>query len=254
VVRGRSGFDRPNPGEGVVGGEGKEASELHQVKAHLLMLGIGVGVSCSGGATQAGGSAAEVQRRRGFLVSFGRGEVARELREDEAELVVGLIEGGEGRRRGFDGEGEPAGVRAERRRCSGAWKRGKGERALGLACWGTCSAHARTRMRAGALIWACHDDGEVAAGGSVWARGRARRGTVRRQRAVEEVGRDAWSGSASRRWPPGRSTATGGAAQRRRSEEAEEQAGGRRIWTNLQFQKFQGPYCKAAITFNLGLK
>ena len=75
MVRGRSGFDRPNPGEGVVGGEGteawelhqvkgsSEAWELHQVKAHPLVLGIGVGVSCSGGATQAGGSAVEVQRR-----------------------------------------------------------------------------------------------------------------------------------------------------------------------------------------------
>ena len=103
MVRGRSGFDRPNPGEGVVGGEGKEASELHQVKAHLLMLGIGVGVSCSGGATQAGGSAVEVQRRRGSLVSSGRGEVARELRESEAERLVWSIEGGEGRRNGFDG-------------------------------------------------------------------------------------------------------------------------------------------------------
>ena len=71
MVREGSRFDRPNPGEGVVCGEGKEAWELHQVKAHLLVLGIGVGVSCSGGATQAGGSAAEVQRRRGFLVSSG---------------------------------------------------------------------------------------------------------------------------------------------------------------------------------------
>ena len=88
-----------------------------------------------------------------------------------------------------------------RRRRSSVWRRrrsraselGKSERALGLACWGTCSAHARARTRAGALIWVCHGDGEVAAGGSVWARGRARRGTTRRQRAVEEVGRDTWS-------------------------------------------------------------
>ena len=40
--------------------------------------------------------------------------------------------------------------------------------------------------------------------------------------------------------------------QRRR--EAEEQAGGGRKWIGLQFKKFQGPYCKPAITFNLGLK
>ena len=67
------------------------------------MLGIGVGVSCSGGATQAGGSAAEVQWRRRFLVSSGRGEVARELRGSEAERLVRSIEGREGRRNGFDG-------------------------------------------------------------------------------------------------------------------------------------------------------
>ena len=58
-----AGVDGPNPGEGVVGGEGKEAWELKGSKTHLLVLGIGVGVSCSGGATQAGGSAVEVQRR-----------------------------------------------------------------------------------------------------------------------------------------------------------------------------------------------
>ena len=48
------GVDRPNPGEGVVGGEGKEAWELKGSRPHLLVLGIVVGVSCSGGATQAG--------------------------------------------------------------------------------------------------------------------------------------------------------------------------------------------------------
>ena len=117
-----AGVDRPNPGEGVIGGEGKEAWELKGSTPQLLVLGIGVGVSCSGGATQAGGSAAEVQRRRGSLVSSGRGEVARELRGSEAERLVRSIEGGEGRRRWFDGEVELAGVRAERRRCSGAWK------------------------------------------------------------------------------------------------------------------------------------
>ena len=67
------------------------------------MLGIVVGVSCSGGVTQAGVSAAEIQRQRGFLVSSGRGEVARELRGSEAERLVRSIEGGEGQRNGFDG-------------------------------------------------------------------------------------------------------------------------------------------------------
>ena len=54
----------------------------------------------------------EVQRRRGSLVSSGRGEVARELRGSEAERLVRSIEGGEGRRWGFDGEVELVGARA----------------------------------------------------------------------------------------------------------------------------------------------
>ena len=37
-----------------------------------------------------------------------------------------------------------------------------------------------------------------------WARGGARRLQRKGYRAVEEVGRDAWAASASRRWPPGR--------------------------------------------------
>ena len=45
-----------------------------------------------------------------------------ELRQDTAELLVRSIEGGAVRRRGSGGEVELAGVRAERRRCSGAWK------------------------------------------------------------------------------------------------------------------------------------
>ena len=61
--------------------------ELHQVKAHLLVLGIEAGVSCSGGATQVGGSAAEVQRRRGSLVRDWRGGGVGELREAKAELA-----------------------------------------------------------------------------------------------------------------------------------------------------------------------
>ena len=42
-----------------------------------------------------------------------------ELREDEAELMAGSIEGGAKRRRGLDGEFELAGVAGGRRRRSG---------------------------------------------------------------------------------------------------------------------------------------
>ena len=38
--RGEAGFDRPFPGEGVAGGEGKQEWELKESKAHLWVLGI----------------------------------------------------------------------------------------------------------------------------------------------------------------------------------------------------------------------
>jgi hypothetical protein len=43
----------------IAGGEGGGTGEPHQVRAHLWLPGIGVGVACSSGATRAGGSAAE---------------------------------------------------------------------------------------------------------------------------------------------------------------------------------------------------
>ena len=55
-----------------------------------MVLGCGVGLG-GGGSTEQGGSAAEATRRRGAPVRVGRGEVAWELREDEARLMVGAI-------------------------------------------------------------------------------------------------------------------------------------------------------------------
>ena len=47
--------DRPNPDEGVTGGEGKEAWELHRVKAHLWVV-LGCGEVLGGGSsTEQGG-------------------------------------------------------------------------------------------------------------------------------------------------------------------------------------------------------
>ena len=47
--------DRPNPGEGVTGGEGKQEWELQQSKAHLwVVLGCGEGLGGSGLTEQAG--------------------------------------------------------------------------------------------------------------------------------------------------------------------------------------------------------
>ena len=87
-----------------------------------------------------------------------------------------------------------------------------------------------------------------------WARGGARRLQRKGYRAVEEVGRDAWAASASRRWPPGwpRAAAALNSGGDRESREA-----GRRWKTTgllCNFRKFQGSYCKTKITSKLGLK
>ena len=68
------------------------------------MLGIGVGVSCSGGATQVGGSATEVQWRRGSLVRDWRGGGIGELREAKAELASVLARAEEDRSYELHGE------------------------------------------------------------------------------------------------------------------------------------------------------
>ena len=50
--------DRPNPGEGVTGGEGKEAWELHRVKAHLrVVLGCEKGLGARASTVSSGGGA-----------------------------------------------------------------------------------------------------------------------------------------------------------------------------------------------------
>ena len=65
-------------------------------------------------------------------------------------------------------------------------------------------------------------------------------------------------GEASRQevapWPFQRGGGSAAVCRQRGAEEAGRQAGGRGKQTDLQFQKFQGPYCKLAITFNLGLR
>ena len=70
-----------------------------------------------------------------------------------------------------------------------------------------------------------------------------------------ELRRDAWEEHVKQE-VASRPFHGGGCAEQRRRQRsrAGKQAGGRRIWTDLQFQKFQGPNCKIAITFNLWLK
>ena len=89
-------------------------------------------------------------------------------------------------------------LRVERRRRSGAWERGEGERARGMGFWGSCNARARARIEAGALPWASHGGDEVAAGGRLWAAWHGRGGSSAKQEAVERVGSDAWVPARSR--------------------------------------------------------
>jgi len=63
-----------------------------------------------------------------------------------------------------------------------------------------------------------------------WARGESGEAPARRPRAVEEVGRDAWEASASRRWPlagPVRQVAlhSGGGERKQRSRQEEGEKG-----------------------------
>ena len=150
--RGGAGFDRLEPGEGVVGGEGGVGANGEQAKADLLVYlarreRVGGGRSAVDSET-----AVEALIGGGVPVGIGRGGVAHELRRSEAERLAGLIEGGEGRRSGFDGELRGRRRPWRRRWCSGVWGRGTGERACGIECRGLPGAAARERIEAGAML------------------------------------------------------------------------------------------------------
>ena len=61
-----------------------------------------------------------------------------------------------------------------------------------MACWGTCSAHARLSWGPGVLQRASHDGGEVAAGGQFCAAWQSGEGTARGVEGGGELQRDAW--------------------------------------------------------------
>ena len=64
MVREGRGVDQPNLGEGVIGGEGKEACELHRVKAHLwVVLGCGEVLGGCGSTEQGGGGGGSAAAR-----------------------------------------------------------------------------------------------------------------------------------------------------------------------------------------------
>jgi len=141
-----------NPVKGVVNGEGdlgekEEESEPHDWVPVARRERLGGGQSAVDSET-----AVEALIGGGVQVGIGRGGVTREMRGSEAERLAGLIEGGEGRRSGFDGELRGRRRPWRRRWCSGVWGRGTGERACGIECRGLPGAAARKRIEAAALL------------------------------------------------------------------------------------------------------
>ena len=122
-----------------------------------------------------------------------------------------------------------------------------------MGYWGALSAGARERKSGRVLSHAVHGGDEVAVGGAVGARGTGRRAPARVVEGGRSLGatrgrpQQAGRGSgALLRWRAAW-FCTGGEKQKSRQEEDE--AG-----LVCNFKKFQGPNCKPAITFNLGLK
>ena len=72
--------DRPFPGEGVTGGEGKQEWGLKGSKAHLWVLGIEARVVGDGVSTVSGGLWGSEHGGGVAPVGFGRGEAVEERR------------------------------------------------------------------------------------------------------------------------------------------------------------------------------
>ena len=81
--------DRPNPGEGLTGGEGWVGENGEEVEAVLGML-LGREMRAGGGRSTASGGRWSSEHGGGVApVGFGRGEMVWELREGEAVLARG---------------------------------------------------------------------------------------------------------------------------------------------------------------------
>ena len=132
-----------------------------------------------------------------------------------------------------------AGVRAGRRRCSGAWGRGESKRVRGKDQGEPPSSGARERKERRALSWPGHGGGEVAAARRFWAAWRActrpaeqlgwRRGPSRRR--VEA--------SAMQEGGPGATQSGGRHGDAPATAETEGQAGGGRQGPKHNFQNFR---------------
>jgi len=141
----------------------------------------------------------------------------------------------------------------ERRRRSVAWERGESKRVRGIACWGFYGARARARRGRRALQRALHGGVAVAAAGRFWAAWRSGEAPAQAKEGGGEHQGDAWKPARRRTWPGaalhgGRRCTAATAGEQRKELEVEEKGPKR------NFQKFQGPVCKPAITFKIGLK
>ena len=106
-------------------------------------------------------------QRRVAPVRFGRGEKGLGAALGRGATNGGGCRGGAGLGWRLRGGVELAGVQAGRRWCSAAWERGESKGASEIESWGSCSAQARERSRAGPLVWALHGGVAVAAAGEV---------------------------------------------------------------------------------------
>jgi hypothetical protein len=108
----------------------------------------------------------------------------------------------------------------------------------GSCCWRSAAHRGTAGQRSGR-------------GGAAWSAWEKARGGAK---AVGELEGDAWSGAGAGESLGRRgTTACGGAAAGQRSG-AEEEEQGVALGADLQFQKFQGPYCKLKFSTILKLK
>ena len=132
-----------------------------------------------------------------------------------------------------------------------AWERGESKRARGIGFRGICSARARARRGRRPLQRALHGGVEVAAARRLWAAWQSGEAPAQGKGGRWEHQGDAWKPARRRTWPGaalhgGRRCTAATAGEQRKELEVEEKGPKR------NFQKFQGPVCKPAITFKIG--
>ena len=155
------------------------------------------------------------------------------------------------------GGGSTAGVSSSelKRGSGGVLKWGSMEKAKGgeESLAGAFGARVRARRGRRALQWALHGGVAVAAAGRFWAAWRSGEAPAQAKEDGGEHQGDAWKSARRRTWPGaaihgGRRCTAATAGEQRKELEVEEKG------PKHNFQKFQGPVCKPAITFKIGLK